>query len=134
MANNILQGQDLMLFKSNQVLAVATSCKFTVSANALDTSNKDSGIWTSKIAGKLSWNASSDNLFVLTEYTTLVNAMISREEVEIQFSSANNGTANKDGFSGKAIITSIDANAPDGEIATYTVSFEGTGALTPVTA
>lgn len=141
---NILLGTDLMLFKDNQALAVATSCKFTISANALDTSSKDHGKWTSKQAGKLSWNATSDNLFVLTDYTTLVNAMISRAEVEIQFSSvtgkedglgeSDSWTPNKDGYKGKAIITSIDVNASDGENATYTVSFEGTGALTAVSA
>lgn len=145
MASNILLGTDLMLFKDNKALAVATSCKFTISANALETSSKDSGKWTEKQAGKLSWNATSDNLFVLTDYTTLVNAMIDRTEVELQFSSVSNTdsdngvpstgwTANTDGYKGKAIITSIDANASDGENATYTVSFEGTGALTAVSA
>ena len=139
---NILLGTDLMLFKANKALAVATSCKFTISANALDISNKDSGKWSAKKAGKLSWNASSDNLFILEEYTTLVELMTSRAEVDIQFSSVSNpdkedGTdwiASTDGYAGKAIITSIDVNANDGETATYTVSFEGTGALTPVKA
>lgn len=143
MASNILLGTDLMLFKDNKALAVATSCKFTISANALETSSKDSGKWTEKQAGKLSWNATSDNLFVLADYTTLVNAMIARTVVDLQFSSVSNAdadngvpstgwTANTDGYTGKAIITSIDANASDGENATYTVSFEGTGALTAV--
>ena len=142
---NVILGTDLMLFKANKALAVATSCKLTINANAMETSSKDSGKWTSKKAGKLSWNASSDNLFTIADYTELVDAMISRTEVDLQFSTvsnsdANNGVpsdgwkANTDGYSGKAIITSIDVNAPDGENATYTVSFEGTGALTAVTA
>ena len=139
---NILLGTDLMLFKDNKALAVATSCKFTISANAMDISNKDSGKWTSKKAGKLSWNASSDNLFILEEYTTLVGLMTSRTEVDIQFSTVSNPdkaddadwAANSDGYEGKAIITSIDVNANDGETATYTVQFEGTGALTEVKA
>lgn len=142
MANNVILGSDLMLFKSGKALAVATSCKLTISANAMDTSSKDSGKWTAKKAGKLSWNCSSDNLFVMTDYKSLVDAMISREEVDLQFSTTdaedgaptNGFTPNGDGYRGKAIITSIDMNAPDGENATYTVSFEGTGALTEVTA
>ena len=142
---NVILGTDLMLFKANKALAVATSCKLTINANAMETSSKDSGKWTSKKAGKLSWNASSDNLFTIADYTELVDAMISRTEVDLQFSTVSNSDANNDipsdgwkantdGYSGKAIITSIDVNAPDGENATYTVSFEGTGALTAVTA
>ena len=140
--SNIL-GTDLMLFKGGKALAAATSCKFTINTNTIETSSKDNGKWTSKKAGKLSWNASSDNLFAMADYADLVALQISREEVSLQFSTVanpdgDNGvsetgwTPTTDGYTGKAIITSIDANAPDGENATYTVSFEGTGELTPV--
>ena len=33
-------------------------------------------------------------------------------------------------YTGKAVITSLEANAPDGDKATFSISFEGTGALT----
>lgn len=142
---NVILGTDLMLFKDNKALAVATSCKLTISANVLETSSKDSGKWVSKQAAKLSWNASSDNLYTVADYKELVDAMIKREEVELQFSTVANAdsdtgvpstgwTPNSDGYKGSAIITSIDMNASDGENATYTVNFEGTGALTAVTA
>ena len=32
-------------------------------------------------------------------------------------------------YTGKAVITSLEANAPDGDKATFSISFEGTGAL-----
>lgn len=143
MANNIILGTDLMLFKEKKALAAATSCQLTINANTLETSSKDSGKWTANQAAKLSWTASSDNLFTIEDYTSLVDLMITREEVELQFSTCSNAdsengvpeggwTASTDGYKGKAIITSIDANAADGENATYTVSFTGTGALTKV--
>lgn len=143
MANNIILGTDLMLFKKTKALAAATSCQLTINANTLETSSKDSGKWTANQAAKLSWTASSDNLFTIEDYTSLVDLMITREEVELQFSTCSNSdsengvpedgwTASTDGYKGKAIITSIDANAADGENATYTVSFTGTGSLTKV--
>jgi predicted secreted protein len=145
MAQDVILGTDLMLFKGGKALAVATSCKLTINANVLETSSKDSGCWVSKQAAKLSWNASSDNLFTVADYKSLVDAMISRDEVELQFSTVANAndcngvptsgwTPATDGYKGSAIITSIDMNASDNENATYTVSFEGVGALTPVTA
>lgn len=33
-------------------------------------------------------------------------------------------------YKGKVIITSLEVNAPDGDNATYTATFEGVGALT----
>lgn len=145
MANTIVLGSDLMLFKAEKALAAATSCKLSVTAGELETSSKDSGKWTSKQAGKLSWTCSSENLFVMTDYTELIDAMIARTPVEIQFSSVANADSdngvptegwqsNADGYKGQAIITSIEATATDGENATYSVQMSGTGALTKVTA
>lgn len=138
-------GTDLMLFlelKSGETkaLACATSCKITLNANVLETSSKDSGYWTTKQASKLSWSCSSDNLFTLTNYNELMDVMIERKPVKIQFDSvAHNETEGEknhedytpqnNGYVGEVIITSIDVNAPDGDNATYTVSMEGTGAL-----
>ena len=145
MSTSIILGTDLMLFKGGKALAFATSCKFTINANVLETSSKDSGKWVDKKAGKLSWTASSDNLYTVADYKSLVDAMIAREPLEIQFSTVSNPNAETgglastwtpatDGYKGKAIITSVDANASDGENATYSVSFEGTGALAAVVA
>lgn len=140
---DIILGTDLMLFKGNKALAVATSCQFTINANTLETSSKDSGKWVSKKAAKLEWSAQSDNLYTVTDYAELVTAMIARTPVTLQFSTCSNAnsetgvpqngwTAASNGYTGSAIITSITANAPDNENATYTVNFEGTGALTAV--
>ena len=129
---DIILGSDLMLFKGNNVIACATSCKLTLNANVLETSSKDSGKWATKQASKLSWTCSSDNLFTIEDYTALMDACIAREEVEIQFSTATNAKANSNGYKGSVIITSVDANASDGDNATYTVSMEGTGELNKV--
>lgn len=56
-------GKDLMLFIDGKAIALATSCKLGLSAETIDTQSKDSGIWTEKDIKKLSWNASSENVF-----------------------------------------------------------------------
>lgn len=137
---NIILGTDLMLFKDGKALAAATNCKLTLNANTLETSSKDSGKWTSKQAAKLSWSCTSDNLFTIEDYSALMDACIAREPVAIKFANVSNAdhekggdaddwTAGTSGYTGNVIITSVDANAPDGDNATYTVSMEGTGAL-----
>ncbi|MBQ7854995.1 MAG: phage tail protein [Muribaculaceae bacterium] len=149
MANTVILGSELMIFATisgkSEAIACATSCKLDISASSLETSSKDSGKWTSKQASKLSWTASSDNLMVITEYKKLVDLMISRSEIELEFSTVANADSdnglpqdgwesNNDGYKGKAIISSISLTASDGDNATYSVSFEGVGALQAITA
>lgn len=140
---DIILGTDLMLFKGGVALAASTSCKLTLNANVLETSSKDSGKWATKQASKLSWSCSSDNLFTIDDYKALMDACIARTPIEVQFSTVQNPDSDNgiptdgwkpkaDGYKGTAIITSVDMNAPDGDNATYTISMEGTGALTEV--
>ena len=66
--------------------------------------------------------------------------LVARAEVEAVFSLKNetadsvptSGWTNPDTgtYSGKVIITALEANAPNGDNATFTASFEGVGALT----
>lgn len=152
---NVILGSELMLFVKGasgktKALAASTSCKLTINANTLETSSKDSGKWTENQPAKLSWNCSSDNLFTINDYNELMDKCINREKVTVMFTTAHDFN-NKDGvgsgwtesetadenymkaWTGEAIITSIDMNAPDGDNATYTISMTGSGALKQVT-
>ena len=144
---NVILGSELMLFikdasGNTNALAAATSCKLTLNANTLETSSKDSGKWTSNHAAKLSWTCSSDNLFTIKDYADLMDACIDRKEIEVQFSTVKDfdtkdgvedgWEAESNGYTGMAIITSVDMNASDGDNATYSISMTGSGALTKV--
>lgn len=136
-------GKDLMLFIEGKAIALASSCKLTLSSETIDTQSKDSGIWTEKAVKKLSWNASSENLFSAdsdaNSYDALFALALAHEEITLRFGITSNEDVNempvggwtlKDGaYTGKAVITSLDANAPDGDKATLSISFEGTGPL-----
>lgn len=145
---NIIKGSDLMLFKKAgegdaakyESFANATSCSLNLTAGALETSSKDSGKWTDKQPGKLSWTLSSENLYSEADFNSLVDAWMKREKLLVAFDIATN--ANSDagkpadgwqigtaGYEGYVIITSLTANAPDGENATYSVTFDGAGEL-----
>ena len=145
-------GSNLMLFVHKKTdggsgsttkataLACATSCKLDISASSLETSSKDSGKWMTKQATKLSWSGSSDNLLVLEDYESLFEIMIARTPIDIEFSTASNLNAENgvpeggwqtqaDGYKGTAIITALTLTASDGDISTYSVSFEGVSAI-----
>lgn len=138
-----------MLFYNGKSLAFATSHQLSLSGEAKEISSKDSGEWTNKIIGKLSWSITSDNLFTETDYDSMVDLWIKRTPIEVIFAvKGNTGTDNGDGtvvptggwtpkaasgYKGKVVITGITANAPDNDNATYSITLEGAGALTKIT-
>lgn len=136
----VIKGSDLMLFKDNKSIAFATSHSLSISADTVETSSKDDvGAWVSKQVRKLSWTCSTDNLFSFSAYDAMFAAMKARTPFEVILTTA--GTQGDDGnwavgteskYNGNVVITSLELNAQDGDNATFSVSFEGTGALTKV--
>lgn len=150
-----ISGSDLMLFIDStgggtgfKSIAFATNHSLSISAETIETSSKDNGgKWVSKAPRKLSWNVSTENLYAIdgegSTYDELFTAMTDRKELSIVFSLEKEYATKKDEvptggwtpitsgqYKGKVIITNLDLNAPNGDNATFTASFEGVGALT----
>lgn len=145
----ITQGGDLMLFIGGKSIACATNHTLSVNAETTDTSHKDighgnGGTWTSTAVKTLSWEVSTENLFTVDgegkEYADLFDAMVARQPLTVVFSKEKETTPDvPDGgwtpaatgtYTGQAIITRLDLNAPNGDNATYSATFTGVGALT----
>lgn len=140
-------------------IAYATSHSLNINLSTTETSNKDQGHgeWQTYEGGVMSWDCSSDNLVGDENshgktYTDMVDLMLSKTPVSLVFginkpntaepTTEENGTLNEAPttgwtandakvpyYSGKALITSISLNAPNGDNASYTVSFQGCGGL-----
>ena len=145
-----IKGQELMLFLGGKSIAYATSHTLEISAETADTSNKDEGggDWASSEISKLSWTASSENLFTTdgngASYDALFDYMINKTPIDAVFGlkketavdvPTTGWTAATTGvYTGKVVITSLSLNAPNGEYATYSVQFTGVGELKKKTA
>lgn len=153
-----INGSDLMLFLKGsedttpKSIAFATNHSLSISAETVETSSKDTGgKWVSKAPRKLSWTMSTENLYSLdgegSTYDDLFTLMTGREEIEVVFSLEKDYATKADEvptggwtpvttgqYKGKVVITSLELNAPNGDNATFTASFEGVGALTKVSA
>lgn len=146
-----------MVFADNKSIALATNHTLTISADTKETSSKDSGgKWQTSEAGVLSWTMKSENLFSAEgtaglTYQALFEKMIARKPVDLVFSLEGNSTDLDDnkkdevpttgwtaksgfGYTGKALITNLEANAPNGDNATFTIDFTGVGELKKVSA
>lgn len=142
--SKITYGGDMMLFIGGEPMAFSSAAKLDVSLSTRDIGSKDSGFWEEKAAGKMSWSASSDALMCDSDitgttktYSDLYTAMLTRVPLTIVFATAAgtapswtiSAVAGKSKFTGTGFITSLSMNAGDGDNGTYSVSFEGTGAL-----
>jgi hypothetical protein len=149
-SNTIVKGQELMLFMDGQSIAFATSHSLTVTGNTTDISSKDHGFFAASNLTSITWEISSENLYTDGAYNKLFNAMVNkREPIDVVFGHysddktlALNGIADSDNeswtapsgatsvyYTGKAYITSLTANAANGDNATYSVTLSGVGKL-----
>lgn len=142
----ILKGDELMLFKNKKSIAYATSHVLTITGNTVDIASKDHGFWGASEVGSLTWEITSENLYTQDAYDELFDAMVACEPIDVAFGKVSN--YNKNGIDnstanwapdtategsvkyGKAIITSLVANANTGENATFSITLTGQGAIT----
>lgn len=153
---NVIQGGDMMLFIKKgtdyKSIAFATNHSITINLETKETSTKDSGgKWQTSEAGIMSWTANSENLMGNESqgysYDELFALMIAREPIDVRFALEGNSTdygANKldtvptggwkpaatKYYEGKALITALTKNAPNGDKASFTCDLTGIGALT----
>ena len=135
-----------MLFKDKKSIAYATSHVLTITGNTVDIASKDHGFWGASEVGSLTWEITSENLYTQDAYDTLFDAMVKCEPIDVAFGKVSN--YNKNGIDnstndwapdtaaegsvkyGKAVITSLVANANTGENATFSITLTGQGAIT----
>lgn len=142
--SKIVKGDELMLFKDGKSLAYATSHSVSLTGSEISISSKDHGYWGASEIGDITWEITSENLYVDSEYDSLFNAMIAKSPITVTFGHANaynaNGLGSADNwipdasvgakyYQGPAIITSLQTNANTGENATYSITLKGNGAL-----
>lgn len=142
----IVKGDELMVFKGGNALAYATSHKLSLSGSEIDIASKDNGFWGASEIGKINWEITTENLYTDADYDALFTAMTNKTPVTLVFAKAGNYDANglaseggtvqawtsSGGYTGTAVITSLEANANTGENATFSATFKGKGALTKV--
>lgn len=137
--DGVPDGGEILLYLGTDLIACATSHSIEMNAASRDTSCKGTDMWGSSAPGRLTWSASCDGLY--NPYTgdatkaglkDLFDAWVARNPITLK-SEYDDGNGNTETMTGSAAIISISFSAGDGENATYSVSFEGRGALSYTT-
>ena len=122
-----IKGLDVLIKVGSTVVGGQRNASLEMSAETIDSTVKSTGGWAAKIPGLKSWTSSCDGIYFLddTGLAAAQTAFMNGNEVKLEFSNSS-GLA----YSGQAVITSMSVEAGQEDVVSYTISFEGTGALT----
>lgn len=123
-----IQGLNILVYLGETALGGQKNCTLSMEADTIDVSNKNDFGWSSFIAGAKSWTVSCDGQFLTDDagQTALMEAFLGSEEVQIEMKKADDSIY----YSGKAVITSLELEAAYDDVFSYSVEFQGKGALT----
>ena len=139
MANNV-QGKNIMLYYHEPAsityptgrdipFACSTNCSFSVSVDQKEVTSQSSAWYREYKNDIATWSVNCDGLITLNGYgyLFLLQQQQDRTTILVKFV-IDNGVDGLVVISGNCNLTSLQINAPYKDIATYSVSLQGTGA------
>jgi TP901-1 family phage major tail protein len=125
------KGVDLLVKIGSDSIAGQRNATLNMNADTIDKTTKDSAGWKESDPSFKSWSVDADGLLVETgsAYDALVTAFMAGNTV-----SAEVLMPSGDKYAGTAIITSFPISGPYQDDVTYSVTLQGTGALTKTAA
>lgn len=154
-----IYGQELMVFinegttsaPSYKSIAHATNHTATFTGNVQELSSKDFGVYAAQTVTGINWEITADHLYTKDAFVNLFDLMEKREPVMLAWapysetskreSGINNETETwtpdstaSDYFTGEAVISNLSENAQNGDVATFSITFTGNGAMKRVNA
>ena len=134
-AAQAVAGKDILLCVFDQtgenLMAIAGQQGFTLnrSSESLDTTSKDTqGGWSSRTAGMKEWGVDTDGIYVMSDqsHALLSKAFENGDPVCLKVVNIKQQTGL---WGGLAVITDYPIEAPYDDSMTYSITFEGVGAL-----
>lgn len=113
---------------TGKLLAGQRNATLNRSAESIDATSKDTaGFWKESVAGFKEWSIEADGAFVESDvaYGLLETAFLNSENVNV-YLELPSGTK----YKGNATITDFSLEAPYDDLVTYSLSLQGSGALT----
>ena len=114
-------------------IANLTSTDFELTKDTIDATNKDGSNYKEFLVGLSNWTMSAEGIFEEDGSTTnfspkdLLDDMIAGDAITVVMTSNVTGDLK---LTGSAVMTSFAWNAPVNDVATFSCSLQGSGALT----
>lgn len=129
--NTIINGTDLGVYLggSPTLIALATSCNLTLNREMRDITNKDSSGYKKVLPGMKSWTVTTEGLYnpsTSNSFITLYSAWTGGTQLTLTWKNSSQDYY----YTGTAYITNLTQNAPLEGNVTWSVTFQGDGAIT----
>ncbi len=119
-------GKDLLIAMGGRVIAAQRTCNLNIQQDTIEVCSPVSGPWREYIPSTLGWTVSCDGLIYAPEYADeLMEVLISRQKVRLSYYDPELRIVR----SGYAIPTGLQQGASISSLATYALTFQGSGEL-----
>jgi predicted secreted protein len=115
-----------MVVSTENVIAAAKTCEVEVSADVVEVSRSTGGAVRHFVAGRTEWSMSVGCLMTTTATVAQLEAMVGTEQ-NVTF--GVRGAAVGERLTGRAIVQRLRWTGTRGDLATYSATLQGTGAL-----
>jgi len=142
----ILNGTDIRVYNASNgnLVAFAQSATLNFSMSTRDITNKESGGFKESLEGLREFSIDLDGAYAFTDASgsaltngaddlVLSNMITGRTALTVKFGDTTGATGDTD-YQGSVFLTSFSVSAGTEDTATYSMSFEGTGALSQTVA
>lgn len=122
-----VNGTDILLYSDGNAIGASTGASMSWTQNTIETTNKDTGNYSTFIAGRKAGTMSVEGMYALDEtygFSYLWGLFIESSTVTLRYSTEVSGDKY---YQCDAIITSLDSDAPDNDNASFSASFQATG-------
>lgn len=133
MTSGISNGTLIALYDGTTKVANLLTNDLDITMATRDTTNKDTSGWKTAAGGLLSWSCSAEAHFdeaASYGFSHLYARIVAATAFTVMVSSQVTGDKK---YTGSALLTNLKRTHPNQESATFSVTLEGTGALTEAT-
>lgn len=124
-----INGTSILLYSGANLIAASKNHTLNLESDTMDVTTKDSAGWKEILPALKSWSIDCDGLVSFSDTYNLeyfVDAIANRTLLSVKLQT---GTAGNERFLGDVYVTSASLEAPMEDATSFSVSMEGTGAL-----
>ncbi|HEF5065823.1 phage tail tube protein [Bacillus paramobilis] len=128
--NTKVAGVDVLVSVGTEVIGGQSGAKLTKKMDVIETTDKTSGGWVTKVGGIKEFSVECDSFFILSDKGQAALSKAFNDRTTVEVSMATGTTAGHIKWTGTVLVSELGYEFAQDDAVTFSIKFEGTGALT----